>query len=206
MLEQEFAEEGWDFGKIKAIFRALRLAPDPESVEFLVDKFELFLPFMKELVLYLNELDRAHDVDLKNLRLKVLTQINEGAASSVPTIRVWLLELFVRNVFKISTKELNSLRAQETLDNRQIDLIRGLNGDVNYFRRQKARFDERNLFEKYAFMIGATCLPKDEFESWVGAVRPNMNRPIEKLFCDWVKTKNGCLDQILAARSELVKE
>jgi hypothetical protein len=91
MLEGEFAEEVWDFGKIKAIFRALRLAPDPESVEFIVEKFELFLPFMKDLVLYLDELYSAHDVDLTALRDQVLRQIREGAASSVPTIRVWLL-------------------------------------------------------------------------------------------------------------------
>jgi hypothetical protein len=206
MLEAEFAEEIWDFGKIKAIFRALRLAPDPESVAFLVEKFDLFLPFMKDLVLYLDELSSAHDVDLAALREKVLRQISEGAASSVPTIRVWLLELFVRDILEISAKELNELKGQETLDNRQIDLIRGLNGEVNYFRRQKTRFDERNLFEKSTFMLGATCLPKDEFETWVGAVRPNMARPLEKLFCDWVKTKNGKLYEVLGARSALAKE
>jgi hypothetical protein len=206
MLEGEFAEEVWDFGKIKAIFRALRLAPDPESVEFIVEKFELFLPFMKDLVLYLDELYSAHDVDLTALRDQVLRQIREGAASSVPTIRVWLLELFVRDILNISAKELNELKGQETLDNRQIDLIRGLNGEVNYFRRQKARFDERNLFEKTTFMLGATCLPKDEFETWIGAVRANMARPLEKLFCDWVKTKHGRLYEVLATRSNLAKE
>jgi hypothetical protein len=117
-----------------------------------------------------------------------------------------LLELFVRDILNISAKELNELKGQETLDNRQIDLIRGLNGEVNYFRRQKARFDERNLFEKTTFMLGATCLPKDEFETWIGAVRANMARPLEKLFCDWVKTKHGRLYEVLATRSNLAKE
>jgi reverse transcriptase-like protein len=206
MLEAEFSEEVWDFGKIKAIFRALRLAPDPDSVEFVVKKFDLFLPFMKDLVLYLDELDNAHDIDFTELQEKVLRQISEGAASSVPTIRVWLLELFVRDILEISSKELNALKAQETLDNRQIDLIRGRNGEVNYFRRQKTRFDERNLFEKSTFMLGATCLPKDEFETWIGAVRANMTRPLEKIYCDWIKTKNGRLNEVLGARSTLAKE
>lgn len=206
MLKAEFSEDVWDFGKIKAIFRALRLAPDPKSVGFLVENFEMFLPFMKDLALYLDELDNNHDVDFGSLREKVLNQIKEGAASSVPTIRVWLLELFVRSVLEISTKELNDLRIQETLDNRQTDIIRGLNREVNYFRRQKTRFEERNLFEKCSFMLGATCLPKDEFETWVGAVRANMVRPLEKLFCDWAKTKHGELHNIIYTRSELVRE
>ena len=206
MLEAEFEEDVWDFGKIKAIFRALRLAPDPKSMDFIVSKFELFLPFIKDLVLYLDELDRNSNVDFEALREKVLNQIMQGAASSVPTIRVWLLELFVRDILNINAKELNELRSQDTLDNRQVDLIRGLNGEVNYFRRQKTRFDERNLFEKPAFMLGATCLPKDEFETWIGAVRANMTRPLERLFCDWVKTKHQSLYFVLDARSGLAKD
>jgi hypothetical protein len=77
---------------------------------------------------------------------------------------------------------------------------------ANFFRRQKTRFDERNYFEKTAFILGATCLPKDEFETWVGAIRPNMNRPLERLFCDWAKTKSGKLYEILKKRSELLRD
>ena len=64
------------------------------------------------------------------------------------------------------------------LENRQVYLIRDLNNEVNFFRRHKAKFDERNNFEKTAFMLGATCLPKDEYENWIGAIRPNMNCPL----------------------------
>jgi hypothetical protein len=145
-------------------------------------------------------------VDIDVLKARVLEEITNGAAASVPTIRVWLLELFVREALEITAAELAQLKMTETLDNRQIYLIRGLNGDVNFFRRQKARFDERNNFEKTTFMLGATCLPKDEFENWIGAVRPNMNRPLERLFCDWIKTKNGKLSEIIEARSSLSKE
>jgi hypothetical protein len=68
------------------------------------------------------------------------------------------------------------------------------------------RFDEGNKFEKFPFMLGATCLPQDEFENWVGAVRPNMSRPLDRLFCDWVKSKTGKLHEILQSRSERVRE
>lgn len=205
-LTDELAMEVWDFGKIKAIFRALRLAPDAESVEAIFENFEAFLPFMKDLVLYLDALDSDTGADLGVLRDKVLSQMTNGAAATVPVMRVWLLELFVRRVFYISTQELNSLSLTESIENRQMYLIKGLNGDVNFFRRQKTRFEERNNYEKSAFILGASCLPKDEFETWIGAIRSSMNRPLEKLFCDWVKTKSGKLSEIIDARSDLLRD
>lgn len=206
MLTDELTEEVWDFGKIKAIFRALRLAPDAQSVEPIFDNFDDFIPFVKDLVLYLEALESEPDADLGSLKGKILSQMTSGAAATVPVIRVWLLELFVRDVFDISTAELNSLGLTESIENRQMYLIKGLNEDVNYFRRQKTRFEERNNYEKSAFILGATCLPKDEFETWIGAIKPNMIRPLERLFCDWAKTKSGKLRDILAARSELLRD
>jgi hypothetical protein len=206
MLEMEVSEEIWDFGRIKAVFRALRLAPDPTSVDFLTDKFDLFLPFAKEFVLYLESLKRQGDIDVEGLRQKVIAEIAVGAAASVPTIRVWLMELFVRGVLSIELAELAQFRHQETLDNRQLYLIRGIKGDVNFFRRQRARFDERNNFEKFTFMFGASCLPRDEFVNWIAAIRPNMTRPLEHLFCDWIKTQSGRLPAIVNCRSDLAKE
>jgi hypothetical protein len=77
---------------------------------------------------------------------------------------------------------------------------------VSYFRREKTRFEERNLYEKATFLLGATCLPKDEFNAWIGAVRPNLNRPLDHLYCDWVKSKNGKLREVLKARQATVSD
>jgi len=164
------------------------------------------LPFAKELVLYLDQLKREYAVDASDLKDAVIREIQGGAASSVPTIRVWLMELFTRGILSVGPQELSKIRHSETLDNRQLYFIRGLNNDVNFFRRQKAKFDEKNNFEKFAFIFGATCLPKDEFTTWVAAIKPNMNRPLERLLCDWIKNKSGQLSDIMEARSHLVKD
>jgi hypothetical protein len=206
MLTTQLSNEIWDFGQIRAIFRALRLAPDVDAIEPLLENFDAFLPFVKDLVLYLDALTDQPTVNIEVLKEKVLAQITDGAAASVPAIRVWMLELFVREDLQISPAELNALRLTESIENRQMYLIKGLNEDVNFFRRHKTRFDERNSYEKSAFILGATCLPKDEFETWIGAIKPNMGRPLERLFCDWVKGKSGMLWEILDARSQLLKE
>jgi hypothetical protein len=127
-------------------------------------------------------------------------------ASSVPSIRVWLLELYVRGCLKLGISPLKEIEGGDTLSNRQCYLIRGLNGDVNYFRKQKTRFVQKNGFEQYAFLLGATCLPKDELTAWVSSVKASMVRPLDGLFCDWIKSQRGRLVEIIEARSELAKE
>jgi hypothetical protein len=206
MLEAELSSDVWDFGRIKAVFRGLRSAPDPNSIEYINNNLQSLLPFIKELVLYLHSLNDNYEINTSVLLDKIWTELNTGAAWSVPTIRVWILELFVRGVLPIEPQDLMNLRNPETLENRQMYLIRGIKKDVNYFRRQKSRFEERNNFEKWAFMIGATCLPQDEFDNWILAVRPNMVRPLDRLFFDWVKTKAGKINDILEARTQLAKE
>lgn len=96
--------------------------------------------------------------------------------------------------------ELTKIVGANTLGQRQSFLIRGLNDDVNFFRRNKTRFEELNVFEKGHFMLGATCLPRDEFTNWISAVKPNLRRPLDARFCDWLKTKCGALEEIVSVR------
>ncbi|WP_028347640.1 RNA-directed DNA polymerase [Bradyrhizobium murdochi] len=199
MLEEELDEDHWDFGKIRLIFLGLRLTENAEALELLLERFDELLPFVKEFVLLVDALDKAGIELSADQKAKVLQLLEVGAAGSVPTIQVWLLELFVRSCLVIDHKTLTKLSVN-TLSQRQSFIIRGLNNDVNFFRRNKTRFEELNVFEKGHFMLGATCLPRDEFTNWVGAVKPNLRRPLDARFCDWVKNKCGKLDEIVNAR------
>lgn len=199
MLEDELDEDHWDFGKIRLIFLGLRLTKNSDALELIVERFEDLLPFVKEFVLLIDALD-GEGVELSDeLRIKVLELLETGAARTVPTIQVWLLELFVRNCFEIEHKMLGKI-SNHTLNQRQSFIIRGLKGDVNFFRKNKTRFEEFNVFEKGHFMLGATCLPKDEFVNWISAVKPNLRRPLDARFCDWIKDKSGKLNAILDER------
>jgi hypothetical protein len=130
----------------------------------------------------------------------------DGASKSVPTVRVWLLELYVRRCLTIGHKQLSVLENAETLSDRQIFLIRGLNNDTNYFRRNKTRFEQKNVFERFHYLLGATCLPEDEFRTWVSAIRTNMVRPLDSLFCSWVLGKQGLIADVLLKRLELARD
>ena len=206
ILEEEIDKDLWDFGKIRAIFRALRLTLQEQSVTFLIEKFELFVPFVKEMVLFFDAIKDNVPLADTGLAEKVIAEIRTGAAASVPTIRVWLLELFVRGVLPIDNVQLSAISRNETLENRQMFLIRGIKKDVNHFRLHKTKFEEKNNFEKTAFILSATCLPKDEFTTWLSAIKPNMTRPLDRLFCDWAKTKQNKLAEVFNTRSKLARE
>ena len=49
----------------------------------------------------------------------------------------------------------------------------------------KGEIDELTDWLKPAFLYGATCLPKDEYEVWLGNVKQRMSFPLADLFCDW---------------------
>ncbi len=206
LLQGEMSSEIWDFGKIRAIFLGLRVTENEDAIQFLTDRLESFLPFGKEPVFCFDVMHSKEKLDSAALAEKIIAELKMGAASSVPTIRVWLLELFVRGCLKINHKELLKISKDETLSNRQNFLIRGLNNDVNFFRKGKTRFEQTNSFEKFPFLLGATCLPKDEFKAWISAIKTNMDRPLNRLFCDWVLGKVGKLADVIATRTNLARE
>jgi hypothetical protein len=92
------------------------------------------------------------------------------------------------------------MEASSPLSERQINFIRGRNGDVNYFRRNKTRFEELSPLTKFSFILGASCLPRGEYEAWIGAIKGRMRAPLEGLFCDWAKSKNGQIANLLDDR------
>ena len=197
MLEREVDQELWDIGRIRAIFRALRLTLCADAATNIIENFDKYTLFVKEIVLLFDELKKNGVLPQLNIEPLVLQQLTATSAHSVATIRAWLYEFQIRGIIKISNSAIAAMREITALDKRQIYLMHGVNNNVNFFRRHKTKFEEKSLLEKGAFIIGATCLPKDEFESWISAVKPNMHRPLDHIFCDWAKSKSGKLRQII---------
>jgi hypothetical protein len=197
MLEDAIKSEPWDFGEIKALFRALRITETAGAADFIIQNFQSLLPFAKELLIYFDSVRPPAD-KVERLRICVLESLLGQSAKSVPTIHAWLLEFFVRSILIVDGKELEKRKIENPLCDRQVALIRGLNGDVNFFRKHKTKFDGLSEFAKSSFILGATCLPNDEFSTWVDAMKPRLKRPLGALFCKWVKSKNGKLRETLS--------
>ena len=137
----------------------------------------------------------------------VVEAILAPPASSVQLIKTWLLELFVRGVVPITatgTKKLEVLSS--VLDRRQLHLIRGRNGDKNFFRKNKTGFSQISALEQPCFIWGASCLPKDEYETWVSTVKPMFGCPAGALFLKWAQQERENLISKLSAVTDVDQE
>jgi hypothetical protein len=191
-------------GRIRVIFRALKIAQPTEAIDYIIREFERMIMFSKEMCLLMDALDPVRlGGQFNGLVDTVIDAILRPPASSVQLIRTWLLEIFVRGIIDISNSKLRRLDALVSpLDRRQLLLIRGRQGDKNYFRKQKTGLDERfSTFEQSCVVWGASCLPKDEFESWIAFVKPIFSRPAGVLFLSWANSKKS--DLILRLESGL---
>jgi hypothetical protein len=122
-----------------------------------------------------------------------------ASASSIQTIKTWLIELFVRGVVLIAPYDLKLISASSSvLDRRQLYLIRGRIGDKNYFRGHKTSFGQLSPFEQSCFIWGAACLPKDEFDTWLSTVKPMFNTPTGYQFLKWAQQERESLFEKLS--------
>ncbi|WP_417831403.1 RNA-directed DNA polymerase [Terasakiella sp.] len=190
-LTEELDKHFWDVQKIRVHLRALRMVKTDGAANFVKQHFRTLLPFVKDIVLLMDELKNEEEETFDDFADEVIKVLLEPTAQKLPLVRAWLLELFVRDVLPINATQLRQLSAlNETLDLRQIYRLRKKVSDLMYFRRSKARIDEQNGWMQPAFIHGASCLPDDEFETWINNIKNRVNFPLSELFCKWVlKTK-----------------
>lgn len=193
-LQEEVGKEAFDMGRIKVIFRALKIAKPTEAIGFLADNFEELAVFAKEMTLLMQELESEEFGCFNDLSDQLVSAILSPPASSIQLIRTWLLELFVRGVVPITPAQLKSLDVLVTpLDRRQIHFIRGRLKDTNYFRRNKTAFGQIGSMEQPSYVWGASCLPKDEYETFLQTIRPMFSMPTGGLFLKWAARQRGKL-------------
>lgn len=194
-LREEIRKDAFDMGRIKVIFRALKLAKPPAAIKYLTKNFPKLVVFAKEMTLLMQALAEDHWTCFDALSDTVVETILAPPASSIQLIRIWLLELFVRGVVPIEADGIQKLEQQlrSPLDRRQILLIRGRNKDQIFFRRNKTAFGQLSPIEKPCFILGASCLPKDEFRTWLTAAKPMFAGPTNDLFLKWAQQQRDTL-------------
>lgn len=206
MLSSAIESDFWDFGRIRSIFRALRLTNDAGCVDFISENLETLLPFIKDIVLLFDALKKNGKLEDFDITERVVQLLSAGAGHGVPVIRAWLLEIFVRGISPITSKKISEISKISEIDGRQIILINGVLNNIVYFRKNKTRFENFGKFEQYALIVSASCLPRDEYETWLGAIKPGLGSPLDSMFCDWAKSKQGNLKAVIASVSSIVSD
>lgn len=186
-FREEFEREKPDFQKVRTLFRGLRLVRSQECVPYVVENFDRMAFYAKDAVLLMCVLHEDNPDCFKGLTNTVIRTLHDSPASKVQLLKTWLMELFVRGVVSLKPSQIKRLESASTLlDRRQLHIIRGQSGLKNFFRQQKSSFDQMPLIEQYAFLIGATCLPSDEYRHWLSELKPGFTRPLGKLYLNWL--------------------
>lgn len=187
-LQEEVGKDAFDMGRIKVIFRALKIARPLDAIDYLTENFSELVVFAKEMTLLMQVLEEESPGCFDGLGDSVVEAILSPPASSIQLIKTWLLELFVRGTVPIDAANIKKLEALASpLDKRQLHLIKGRTGDKNFFRKNKTAFGQLSPIEQSCFVWGATCLPKDEYENWLSAVKPMFALPMGAIFLKWAE-------------------
>jgi hypothetical protein len=193
-LQEEVGKEAFDMGRIKVIFRALKIAKPTDAIVYLSTNFSELVVFAKEMTLLMQVLEAENSGCFDLLSDTVIDAILAPPASSIQLIKTWLLELFVRGTVPITAagiKKLNVLSSP--LDRRQRHLIRGRSRDKNFFRKNKTGFGQLSALEQPCFIWGASCLPEDEYETWLSTAKPMFTAPTGALFLKWAQQQRSKL-------------
>jgi hypothetical protein len=193
-LQDEIGKENFDAGRIKVIFRALKIAKPGGLIEFIVENFSELVVFAKEVSLLMQALEKHAPGCFDVLSDNLISAILEPPASSVQLIRTWLLELFVRGTVSITPAQAIQIDGLSSLlDKKQLHIIRNRTNNKHYFRLNKASFGQIPPFEQAAFIAGASCLPKDEYSNWMPTISPTFSGPTSNLFLKWAKANRETL-------------
>jgi hypothetical protein len=183
---EEMSSDTLDMGRIKVIFRAMKIAKPYDAIEYLINNFSELVVFSKEIVLLMQELESENKNCFDSLSGIIVDCILSPPSSSIQMIKTWLLELFVRGIVPIEPANIKRLETLNSIaDKRQIHFIRGISGDKNHFRKIKTAFGQLSPMEQSCFIWGASCLPKDEYKAWLAAIKPNFIGPTAHNFLKW---------------------
>jgi len=206
-LQEEVGKDAFDMGRIKVIFRALKITKPADAIHYLATNFSELVVFAKDMTLLMQALEADHPGCFDSLSDTVVAAILASPASSIQLIRTWLLELFVRGTVPISSPGIKKLESLTTiLDKRQRHLIRGRVGDKNFFRKHKTGFGQLSTLEQPCFVWGASCLPKDEYEKWLKTIAPMFKNPTGLLFLKWAQQQKAKLIEKLDVAVEDLPE
>jgi hypothetical protein len=158
------------------------------------DRFSDLVVVAKELCLLMEVLEDDSKDCFDDLLEKLIDALLKPPSSRVQLIRTWLIEIFVRGIIEIPRRRLRKLETlSAVIDRRQLLLIRGRLGDTNFFRKQKTAINTYSIFELPCLVWGASCLPKDEYKTWLGTVRNHFSKPLGGRFLEWASKNRAVL-------------
>lgn len=183
----------------KAILKAIRIVGGVDPTK-LLEHYSKFLYFMpREFCLAFANMDRSDDTKIMTAKEIMLGLLGRSPFRDLQLARYWILDMFVRGVLPFTWNDFRDYDFNRSVVERRAEyFLRGRLGDAPYFRRRKAQFAEVSDWEKPALLLGAMCLPRDEYARWITGIRDHIPGAFNAILADWLVENRERLDEILA--------
>jgi len=196
-LDELERHEEANFSSRKAILKVLRQFPDFEVLRFVRTHKRLAYHLPRDFCRALRAACKAGNADRHALGEEIWALILTPPVSELPYARMWLLNLFANGTLKPDWRTVNALPYRLTpLEERQQIFIRALLGDRAFFRAHRGQLGQVGEWTKPALLMGAACLPADEYTTWIDIAVRQLADPFAAAFGIWLKRRTP-LEQLL---------
>lgn len=192
-----------DISIYKAILRALRFLPNIDISRLLNDHKVLLYYIPREFCLLLRAALEQSSEKIDEVKATLLALIDTKPFSDLTFVRAWILDLFVRGPLIPEEADFAAYDfSRSTYEKRYHLLMRGVFNDRPFFRAQRTRFSDYSDWEAPCLLLGAMCLPEDEFKTWVDSVSDDVPGAFPRVFVKWLKDNHGNFPAILSESDE----
>lgn len=187
-----------DYTALRVIIKALRAVEINEPVMFVKSSIDLLYHLPRDFCILVGGLAQRYIEKAPELAEIMVAAVEQAPFSDMALSRIWVAHLFVTQALPIDRQ----LRARmslsrTTIERRQDLILQGLLGDRAFFRSQKTKFDEANAWEKPALMLGASCLAKSEYETWLDTIKAHITDPTGDLYRKWLVENQAALFELI---------
>lgn len=187
-----------DLSIYKAILRALRFMPDVNLNRLFDEQSELLYYIPREFCLLIRACAELGQMTGEELKARLIPLLSMSPFSDLVYVRSWILDLFARGPVAAVPSDFAGYDFSRSVNEKRYELLlKGRFDDKAFYRGRKARFSEFSDWEKPAALLGAMCLPADEYKTWVDSIADEIPGPFAKVFSTWLKESHGDLEQVL---------
>ena len=155
----------------------------------LVDNVERLIPVFRDMVALLGNTTLRNRTETTSFMNHILVLLDNPDLSHLEYYRIWLLKLLEDNRFnhrRISPRLFDSF--SDGFTSRKRSLVMGAKNNQPWIRSEKGRVFELSPWERRAFLRAASCLPKDEADSWYNSIINRLDL-LDKWVVDWTRKR-----------------
>jgi hypothetical protein len=189
---------GSDYSSYKAILKVLRNSETFDAYRLINNHKELAYHLPRDFCRAIQAAAKMNHVDVSVLATTVWELLQTPPISELSFARLWLLNLYANGTLPPDRRlVVTPIGTPSALEERQLVFIKARLNDRAFFREQRGRLGQVGEWVKPALLIGASCLPADEYRNWIDIAVRQVADPFANAFGTWLK-KGQNLPELLA--------